>query len=56
MLLMSDDLQKRKKKSTLLCEAVPDLQMALDLVVGEAVDLHELPDLLRRRHYMNVCA
>jgi len=27
-----------------------DLQMALDLVVGEAVDLHELPDLLRRRH------
>lgn len=24
--------------------------MALDLVVGEAVDLHQLPDLLRRRH------
>lgn len=27
-----------------------DLQMALHLVVGEAVHLHHLPDLLRRRH------
>jgi hypothetical protein len=51
MLLMSDDLQKKK---LFFSEAFPDLQMALDLVVGEAVDLHELPDLLGRRHCMNV--
>lgn len=46
----------KKKYPTLFLEAVPDLQMALDLVVGEAVDIHELPDLLGRRHCMNVCA
>jgi hypothetical protein len=54
---MTDDLQKIKKNPLFFFfEAAPDLQMALDLVVGEAVDIHELPDLLGRRHCMNVCA
>lgn len=30
--------------------AIADLQMALDLVVGEAIHLHQLPDLLGRRY------